>query len=132
MSVKRSALHSWQQFKQEYDEEQEYLAAERAGVRLDSPALECSATKLPAAQGINRDLQTAVTTKPAEDGDGTEESKVVPHALKVEEYWYKFSLADPVYSLIRLKGRWLAKIFPTNSRVIIEEGEDCVTIRKQC
>jgi hypothetical protein len=39
MSIKGSTLHSWQRFKADFDAEQEYIAAERSGIRLDDCSL---------------------------------------------------------------------------------------------
>lgn len=53
------------------------------------------------------------------------------HTLKVEEFSYTFGLDRAIYSIIRLKGRWLSKIFPPNTRVVVEEGDDYMTLRKE-
>jgi hypothetical protein len=53
------------------------------------------------------------------------------HSLKVEEFTYSFGPTGAIYSLIRLKGRWLSAIFPPNTRVVIEKGDNQVTLRKE-
>jgi hypothetical protein len=88
-------------------------------------------TSLPDEPQSNHDLEAGVIVSQAEREEGQAESRHVHHALKVEEFWYAFGPSRPIYSQIRLKGRWLAKIFPPNSRVVIEEGEGLVTIRKE-
>ena len=88
-------------------------------------------THLPDEPQSDHDLEAGVTVILVERADDKAESRRVHHALKVEEFWYAFGPSQPIYSLIRLKGRWLAKIFPPNSRVAIEVGEGFVTIRKE-
>jgi hypothetical protein len=51
--------------------------------------------------------------------------------LKVEEFSYTLGPARAIYSKIRLKGRWLSNIFPPNSRVVIEAGENYLTLRRE-
>jgi len=130
MNAKRSVLHGWQQFKQDYDEEQEYLAAEQSGVRIDNCAPSGAVARLSEEPQSAPDVETDVTSRRHEAEVGKAEGCKVQHALKVERFQYQFGLSHPMYSLIRLKGRWLAKIFPPNSRVVIEVGEGFVTIRK--
>ncbi len=72
--------------------EKAYIAAERAGVRLDNG-------------------------QPS-------------HTIKVEEFSYSTRPNRRIHSRIRLQGRWLARIFPPNTRVSIEMGEGCVILRE--
>ena len=59
------------------------------------------------------------------------DNRPLGHSLKVEEYSYSFGPTGAIYSLIRLKGRWLSAIFPPNTRVVIEKGDNQVTLRKE-
>ena len=98
-------------------------------MRIDNCA-PSGAARLPDEPPSAGDVEAGVTGSQPEGEVVKPESREVKHALKVERFQYQFGLSHPMYSLIRLKGRWLAKIFHPNSRVVIEVGEGFVTIRK--
>jgi len=53
------------------------------------------------------------------------------YTLKVEAFSFSFAPARPIYPLIYLKGKWLAKTVTPNSRVVIEEGINYIILRRQ-
>lgn len=76
------------------------------------------------------DWQHFTDEQKAERGGMKADSRPVEHTLKVEQFSYAFGAEHPIHSLIRLKGRWLATIFPPNTRVVVEKGDDCLILRK--
>ena len=81
-------------------------------------------------QDYNAELQDELTYIEAERAGVKIDNRPLEHTLKVEEFSRTAGPARAIYSMIRLKGRWLAKIFPPNTRVVVETGEDYMTLRK--
>ena len=82
-------------------------------------------------QGFDVERKAELDYIKAERAGVKKDNRPLGHTVKVEEFSYSFDTSRVVYSLIRLKGRWLSKIFPPNTRVVIEEGDNQVTLRKE-
>ena len=82
-------------------------------------------------QRLDAERKTELDYIKAERAGVKIDNRPLDYSLKVEEFSYSYGPARAVYSTIRLKGRWLSNIFPPNTRVVIEKGDNYVMLKRQ-